>query len=247
MPTVSRPFEMLSTVASCLASSAPLPRNGAIMIAVTNRILLVTAAAAASVGIVSWLPYTTRSMVPRLEKPAWSASRAQLSTSAPVAVEMVEGSPTPRSMPPSLRRHDDGVQLIPADALTETVRAIFAAAGCDDTEATRIATELVEANLTGHDSHGVVRVQRYLAWLRSGSLRIGQHVSVVTDGGAFVVLDGQRGFGQTVATEAVALGVERAGAQGSCIVALRNAGHIGRVGRYAETALAAGLLSIHFV
>jgi uncharacterized oxidoreductase len=139
------------------------------------------------------------------------------------------------------------VQLIPADALTETVRAIFAAAGCDDTEATRIATELVEANLTGHDSHGVVRVPRYLAWLRSGSLRIGQHVSVVTDGGAFVVLDGQRGFGQTVATEAVALGVERAGAHGSCIVALRNAGHIGRVGRYAETALAAGLLSIHLV
>jgi hydroxycarboxylate dehydrogenase B len=150
-------------------------------------------------------------------------------------------------MPPSLRRHDDGVQLIPADTLTQTVRAIFAAAGCDDTEATRIATELVEANLTGHDSHGVVRVPRYLAWLRSGSLRIGQHASVVTDGGAFVVLDGQRGFGQTVATEAVALGVERAGAQGSCIVALRNAGHIGRVGRYAETALAAGLLSIHFV
>ena len=47
------------------------------MIAVINRTLLVTAAAAASVGIVSWLPYTTRSMVPRLEKPAWSASRAQ--------------------------------------------------------------------------------------------------------------------------------------------------------------------------
>ena len=45
----------------------------------------------------------------------------------------------------------------------------------------------------------------------------------------------------------MALGVERAGAQGSCVVALRNAGHIGRVGRYAETAVAAGLLSVHFV
>ena len=45
----------------------------------------------------------------------------------------------------------------------------------------------------------------------------------------------------------MALGIERAGAQGSCVVALRNAGHIGRVGRYAETALAAGLVSVHFV
>ena len=139
------------------------------------------------------------------------------------------------------------MHLIPADTLTATVRAIFAAAGCDDTEATRIATELVEANLTGHDSHGVVRVPLYLSWLRAGFVRIGQHATVVTDGGAFVVLDGQHGFGQTVATEAVALGVERAGAQGSCVVALRNAGHIGRVGRYAETAVAAGLLSVHFV
>ena len=47
---------MLSTVASCLASSAPLPRNGAMRMAVISRTLLVTAAAAASVGIVSWLP-----------------------------------------------------------------------------------------------------------------------------------------------------------------------------------------------
>lgn len=99
MPTVNRPSAKLSTVASCLASSVPLPRNGAIRIAVVSRTLLVTAAAAASVGIVSWLPYTTRSSVPTLAKPARSASRAQVSTSAPVAVGMVEGSPTPRSMP----------------------------------------------------------------------------------------------------------------------------------------------------
>ena len=140
----------------------------------------------------------------------------------------------------------DPVQ-VPADQLTDRVREIFVAAGCTDEEATRIAVELVEANLTGHDSHGVVRVPRYLDWLRSGSVRPGRSVVTVTDGGAFLLLDGQRGFGQTVATQAVALGIERAGEHGSCVVALRNAGHIGRVGRYAETALAAGLVSVHFV
>jgi uncharacterized oxidoreductase len=136
---------------------------------------------------------------------------------------------------------------VAVEVLTAVVRDIFAAAGCAAAEADRIATDLVGANLTGHDSHGVVRVPLYVKWLRAGWVHPGRSASVVTDGGAFLVLDGNQGFGQTVAAEAVALGVRRATDQGSCIVALRNAGHVGRVGGYAETALAAGLISLHFV
>lgn len=139
------------------------------------------------------------------------------------------------------------IHLIAADELESTVNAIFAAAGCGAEEARLIARELLGANLAGHDSHGVVRVPLYVDWLRQGYVLAGQSAQVVTDGGAFVVLDGNRGFGQTIATQAVALGVERAQANGTCIVAMRNSGHIGRVGAYAETALAAGLVSIHFV
>jgi hydroxycarboxylate dehydrogenase B len=142
---------------------------------------------------------------------------------------------------------DDEVQLVPAGKLEELIAAIFTAAGCTDQESGLIARELVGANLAGHDSHGVVRVPLYVDWLRQGYVRAGQSAEVVTDGGAFVLLDGHRGFGQTIATQAVALGVERAQANGTCVVAMRNSGHIGRVGAYAETALAAGLVSIHFV
>ncbi|WP_433558457.1 malate/lactate/ureidoglycolate dehydrogenase [Pseudonocardia xinjiangensis] len=142
---------------------------------------------------------------------------------------------------------DARVQLVAAGALESMVRDIFVAAGCDDEEGGRIARELVGANLTGHDSHGVVRVPIYVDWMRSGYVHPGRDVQVVTDGGAFVVLDGQLGFGQTVASQAVELGIERARDHGTCIVALRGAGHIGRVGAYAETAIAAGLISIHFV
>jgi uncharacterized oxidoreductase len=142
---------------------------------------------------------------------------------------------------------DAETPVIPVDVLTAAVHRIFAAAGCDEQEAARIAGDLVDANLTGHDSHGVGRVPGYIDWMRSGFVHAGRSATVATDGGAFAVLDGNRGFGQTVAAQAVALGVERAREQGSCIVALRNAGHIGRVGRYAETALDAGLISIHFV
>ena len=136
---------------------------------------------------------------------------------------------------------------IPADLLTATVRDIFGASGCAPDEATRIAVDLVDANLTGHDSHGVMRVPRYVDWLRAGLVHAGRTATVVADGGTFAVLDGHRGFGQSVATQAVSLGVERATEHGTCVIALRDAGHIGRVGGYAETAIAAGLISIHFV
>jgi hydroxycarboxylate dehydrogenase B len=139
------------------------------------------------------------------------------------------------------------VHRVRADELEELVAAIFTAAGCDEVESALIARELVGANLAGHDSHGVVRVPLYVDWMGQGWVRAGQEAEVVTDGGAFVLLDGHKGFGQTIAAQAVAVGVERARANGTCIVALRDSGHIGRVGAYAETALEAGLISIHFV
>ncbi|MBO0848264.1 MAG: malate/lactate/ureidoglycolate dehydrogenase [Pseudonocardia sp.] len=137
--------------------------------------------------------------------------------------------------------------VISADELTSVVRGIFDAAGCDAEEAARIAEHLVDANLTGHDSHGVVRVPRYIEWMKAGFLLPGQTVQVATDGGTFAVLDGRRGFGQTIAAQAVALGIERAMRHGTCVMALRSAGHIGRVGAYAEMAVRAGLVAIHFV
>ncbi len=136
---------------------------------------------------------------------------------------------------------------IPVDALTGLVRDVFLAAGCDVAEADRIATHLVGANLAGHDSHGVVRVPRYVEWLEAGFVVKGQTADIVTDGGAFALVDGKWGFGQTVAPQAVALGIARAQQHGVSVTALRNAGHIGRVGDYAEQAIAAGLISMHFV
>jgi uncharacterized oxidoreductase len=137
--------------------------------------------------------------------------------------------------------------LIGAETLSALVGDIFRASGCDAAEADRIAHHLLGANLAGHDSHGVVRVPRYVEWQQAGYVVAGQQAEVVTDGGAFALLDAHYGFGQTVAPQATALGIERALQHGTAIIALRNAGHIGRVGAYSEQALAAGLISIHFV
>jgi len=136
---------------------------------------------------------------------------------------------------------------IKANALESLVADIFAAAGCSRAEARRIALHLVKANLAGHDSHGVVRVQRYLPALREGLLHPDQPVAVLVDTPVLAVVDGKFGFGQTVAPQAVEIGLAKCRAMGLSAVALRNAGHIGRVADWAEMAGHAGLVSVHFV
>ena len=134
-----------------------------------------------------------------------------------------------------------------ASALEEFVSEIFLKAGCSAEEGCRIAKYLVSANLTGHDSHGVVRVPRYVQMKSEGRVVADQKITVIVDTPALAVVDGRYGFGQTVAPQAVELGIVKARENGLAAVALRNAGHIGRVGDWAEMAAAAGLVSVHFV
>jgi uncharacterized oxidoreductase len=136
---------------------------------------------------------------------------------------------------------------IPVATLEPFVARIFAAAGCSDAEASRVARYLVAANLTGHDSHGVVRVPRYVEMLGNGGVIADRTVETVFENGAMAVVDGRMGLGQTVAPQAVEIGVAKALAGGAAVIALRNAGHIGRVGDWAELAATRGLISVHFV
>lgn len=136
---------------------------------------------------------------------------------------------------------------IAAPAMAGFLTGLFAAAGASAEEAAGIAENLVDANLAGHDSHGIVRAPRYLGNVRDGVMRFGGRCETVIDGGAFLLLDGGFGMGQTVGREATDLGIARARREGVAVVGLRRAGHLGRIGAWAERASAAGLVSIHFV
>ena len=136
---------------------------------------------------------------------------------------------------------------IEAKALEAFVADIFASAGCSTEEGARIGRYLVSANLSGHDSHGVVRVPRYAIQKKNGTVLPDVTVEVVVDTPVIAVVDGKYGFGQTVTPQAVRIGIEKARKNGLAAVTLRNAGHIGRVGDWAEMAAAEGLVSIHFV
>ncbi|MCP4085206.1 MAG: malate/lactate/ureidoglycolate dehydrogenase [Actinomycetia bacterium] len=136
---------------------------------------------------------------------------------------------------------------IQVEPLRVLVAEIFEGAGCSPIEARRIATSLVGANLTGHDSHGVIRVPRYVSWLEHDIQFADQEIEVLVDQGSLLLIDGHYGMGQTVGPQAVQVGMDRAQEHGHSIVALRHAGHLGRIGEYAEMAAARGLVSIHLV
>ena len=142
--------------------------------------------------------------------------------------------------------HEAHVLIRPA-ALTELVTEIFEQTSCSSGESLRIAANLVEANLTGHDSHGVVRTARYVDWLEAGVQVADQKLAILVDEPTLMLVDGQYGMGQTVGPLAVDLGIARAKANGVSIVALRKAGHLGRIGAFAEQAAAASLVSMHIV
>jgi uncharacterized oxidoreductase len=142
---------------------------------------------------------------------------------------------------------EDRSMGIAAAPLRDLVQSIFERAGSDPVEAKAVADHLIEANLMGHDSHGVIRVAPYIELMRAGKWAANRHIRIVKDAGAVVVVDGGQGLGQVIAKEAIDLGIARARQHGVAVVGVRNSGHMGRIGAWAEQAAAAGLVSLHFV
>ena len=137
--------------------------------------------------------------------------------------------------------------VIDHSALLDIAERIFTAAGSEPDEARTIADYLVEANLRGHDSHGVGLIPNYLQHLAGGTVVANRKGRVVSENGSLLVYDGERAWGQIAAREATRLAIAKARETGVAVVALRNPHHIGRVGKYGEMCAEAGLVSFHFV
>jgi uncharacterized oxidoreductase len=138
-------------------------------------------------------------------------------------------------------------QTLSAPVLRAQCARILETAGSTPAEAAQVAANLVLANLSGHDSHGVGMLPRYVDAVAEGGLVPNASVKINTDIGTLLAFDGQHGYGQIVGVQAMELGIERAKRHGSCIFTLSNAHHLGRIGHFAEMATAEGLVSMHFV
>jgi uncharacterized oxidoreductase len=131
-----------------------------------------------------------------------------------------------------------------ADYLQDLTRRIFVAAGTPEQIAADVAEILVNANLTGHDSHGVLRIPWYLEAVEKGEIIPPAEPSVLKETASTLLVDGRRGFGHYVARWAMDRAIGKAEQAGVCCVSMTRLNHIGRLGEYAEQAARAGSIGI---
>lgn len=140
-----------------------------------------------------------------------------------------------------------GMPTIDATRLRSTATRIFSALGAPDEDAGWVAELLVRANLRGHDSHGVIRIPQYAAWVRKGEVNPRSPVTVTAETAVTARLDGGRGFGQVVARRGMELAITKAKAAGLSAVGLSGTSHVGRLADYAEMAATEGLVGMLWV
>jgi uncharacterized oxidoreductase len=133
------------------------------------------------------------------------------------------------------------VPTFSAEVLLAFGRSLFEAGGVPADEAEVVARSLVDANLAGHDSHGLIRIPQYLRAIHDGLLRPGAPLTVEQETPAVLVADGHWGLGQVQAHRLLQRLVPKARQVGLAAGTLRQCGHIGRLGEYAEAAARARL------
>lgn len=134
-----------------------------------------------------------------------------------------------------------------ATQLAKVAENILHAAGAMPEEARIVADALVEANLEGHDSHGVVRVPEYVTWMEKKDIVSGAKLEIVKETDSFAVMNGHWGWGQVVGRQVMEIGIKKALHAGSVTISVSQCCHIGRIGDYPLMAARAGLAAIMFV
>ena len=124
----------------------------------------------------------------------------------------------------------------PATTLASFTQSLFEAAGVPKADAEIVAHSLVDANLCGHDSHGVMRVPQYVEFIRTGKYKVGVPLTVINETPAILAVDANWGLGQIQAYRLLDRLLPKAKSLGVAAGTLRNCGHTGRLGEYAEFA-----------
>jgi uncharacterized oxidoreductase len=134
--------------------------------------------------------------------------------------------------------------IFAAEDLRTMTGDVFEAAGFPIDKARLIARLMVEANLVGHDSHGVRHIPIYVSRIRDGLIRPEAEPRIVDETPTTAVVDGEGTLGHIAATFGLELAVEKARQNRISAVAVHNEEHVGRVGGYPEMAARAGMVGI---
>lgn len=133
--------------------------------------------------------------------------------------------------------------IVDSQQLQLFVGRVFQAAGVLAEETEMIAASLVDSNLCGHESHGVVRVMEYVGLLRAAEVRTGVELLAISESDALLVGDAQLGFGQVQMRRLLDRLEPKARSVGVAVGTLRNCGHVGRLGEWCEELARRGLAS----
>jgi len=124
--------------------------------------------------------------------------------------------------------------ILPADTLALFTQSLFEAAGVNSADATIVARSLVDANLCGHDSHGVMRAPQYIDFIRKGTFKPNAVLTVINETPAVLAADADWGLGQPQTYRLLDRLLPKAKALGLAAGTLRRCGHVGRLGEFAE-------------
>ncbi|MCH2366028.1 MAG: Ldh family oxidoreductase [Planctomycetes bacterium] len=131
----------------------------------------------------------------------------------------------------------------PAEVLLELSAALIEAMGSPGEDALIVGRHLVEAQLAGHDSHGLIRLPQYHAHVLEGKVKPGARVEIIRETPTTALLDGHYTWGQVTAMQAIELGISKAEENGIAALSLRNCYHVGRVGVYPLAAAERGFIA----
>jgi len=134
------------------------------------------------------------------------------------------------------------VQRFSATCLSDFCTSAYSALGLPGGDAALLADTLVQADLWGHQSHGVMRTFWYGKRIQSGAVKAVSTPEIVLDGGAIAVMDGNDGIGQVITALAMQEAIERSRKHGIGAVAVRNSGHFGTAMYFTRMAANAGCI-----
>jgi len=133
---------------------------------------------------------------------------------------------------------------ISAERLGEIGRALFVAAGTPPEEAEIVMRHVINANLAGHDSHGVIQIPTYVERIKVGHIVPGAPWKIVQESSTTTVVDGHWGFGYVVNERAMRLTIEKAEKSNVAAATVFRQGHIGRLASYTLMAAQAGMIGL---
>jgi LDH2 family malate/lactate/ureidoglycolate dehydrogenase len=134
--------------------------------------------------------------------------------------------------------------IVQADRLTKIGAALLRAAGASRDEADAVAVGCINANLAGHDSHGIIAIPTYIDRIKVGHIVPGEKWTIVQESPATTVIDGHWGFGFYVNAKAMELTIEKAKKTNVAACTVFRQSHVGRLAAYPLMAARAGMIGI---